>query len=74
MICECYEDVTNQTEEDRANDAFIVRACNNFDEVLAALIDATNRLETCALFGGSDKECVAALIDQFRTVITKATA
>jgi hypothetical protein len=52
----------------------IKRALNSHADLLAALRDCTDRLETCALFGGSAKYAVDELIKPFRAAIAQAEA
>ena len=59
-------------DEAEGNAAFIARACNNHEELLAALRVMTTRFERCARHAGSDAEFVAVSTSDAHALIAKA--
>lgn len=63
------------TPEDRANAAFIVRACNSHDALIAALEEADDNMDTLAAnLRNGITEGAASLIPRFRAAIRAALA
>lgn len=64
----------SHVDENLANAEFIVRAVNSHAALLAALKQAADRLELCAIASGSDREFAAIAVKAYRDLIATAEA